>query len=95
MMQQGIHQRALPGAGPGVNHHSRPLIDGDQVLVFVEDVERDLFRRGPQRRTRQNLDIDDIASHDPLRLPGQAFIDVHAALIDQLLNASAAELRKT
>ncbi len=77
-----------------MNHHSRGLIHHDHILVFVEHVQWDLFRSRSHRRTRENFDVDDIAGHHPLRSPGQPFADVNTALIDQLLNASAAEIGK-
>ena len=54
-MQQRIDQRAaiafvVGGARAGVNHHSRGLVDHGEIVVFVDDVERNVFRDGAQRR---------------------------------------------
>ena len=94
MMEQRVHQGASSGAGPCVNHHSRRLIHHDHILVFVEHVEWNLFWSRSQRRARNDFDVDDIAGHDALRSPRQPFADAHAPLIDELLNASAAEIGK-
>ena len=56
-MKQSIDQRSpialvLSRPRPGVDHHSGRFIDNRQVVVLVNDVERDLLRNGPQLRAR-------------------------------------------
>ena len=38
------------GPRSGVNHHACRLVDNSQVVVLVNDVERNLFGDSPQRR---------------------------------------------
>jgi len=94
MMEQRVHEGALRGAGARVHDHSRGLIHHDHILILVEYVDRYLFRSRSQRRARQDLDIDEVAGHDTLRSPRQTFANADAALVDQLLNASAAQIGK-
>ncbi len=54
-MQQRVDQRpaiafVLGGACSGVHHHSRWLVDDSQVVIFIDDVERDVLCDGAQRR---------------------------------------------
>src|SRR5689334_20882231 len=36
--------------GAGVNHHPRGFVDDDKVVIFIDDVERNFFRNGAERR---------------------------------------------
>jgi 4-hydroxy-3-methylbut-2-en-1-yl diphosphate synthase IspG/GcpE len=44
MKQQGIDQRAIGRTGSRMNHHAHRLVDHDQLVVLVEDIERDILR---------------------------------------------------
>src|ERR1700676_108788 len=93
-MEQSVDERASRRAGPGVNDHSRRLIHRDDVFILVEHINRYLFRPSPQWWTRQNFNFYNVACHDALRPAGEAFAHTDTALVDQFLNASAAEFRK-
>ncbi len=64
-MQQSIDQRAaialvLRRSGTGVDHHSRGLVHHCQVIVFVNDIERNVFGDRAQRwrlRIAENRDL--------------------------------------
>ena len=56
-MQQCVDQRAVGIAGCRMNHHTGRLVDDDEVIVLVQDVERNLlglrgcrFGRGNENR---------------------------------------------
>ena len=49
-------------ASAGVYSHSGGFVDGDYVVVFVEDVEGDRFGFGANRRTRLDLDGHEFAA---------------------------------
>ena len=93
-MEQRVDQRASRRPGSGVNDHSRRLIHRDDVFVLVEHVNRYLFRRSSQWRAGQNFNFYNVACHDPMRPAGETLAHTDAALVDQFLNASAAEVRK-
>jgi hypothetical protein len=44
MMQQRIHQRAVPVAAARMDDQPGRLVDDQQRLVLEDDVERDVFR---------------------------------------------------
>ncbi len=78
----------------GVRHHARRLVDGEQVLVFVEHDERDVLgRHRPSRRrlaVRGNRDGDGVA----VGRAGRHATDRHAVdrdvtALDPRLNARA------
>ena len=51
VMQQGVDQRStialiVGGAGASVHHHACRLVDDRQIIILVQDVERNLFRNG-------------------------------------------------
>jgi hypothetical protein len=94
VMEQSVDERASRRPGSGVNDHSRRLIHGDDVFVLVEHVNWYLFGRSPQWRAGQNFNFYRVACHHQLRPACQAFADTNTALVDQFLNASAAEVRK-
>ena len=43
MPRHGINQCAMEVAGTGMNHHASGLVHNHQVVVLVDDVERDIF----------------------------------------------------
>jgi hypothetical protein len=52
-MQQGVHQRSAVARIVGrscarVHHHACRLVDDRQIVVLINDVERNLFRDGAQ-----------------------------------------------
>src|ERR1700726_4393936 len=93
-MEQRVDERASRRAGPCVHDHSRRLIHSDDIFILVEHVDRYLLGRCPQWRAGQNFNFYNVACHDPMRSAGETFTDTGTTLVDQFLNASAAELRK-
>ena len=56
MMQQSIHQGAtitgiVGGSGSGVYHHSCRLVNDGEIVVFINNVKRDIFRDSFERRS--------------------------------------------
>src|ERR1700692_3565915 len=93
-MEQSVDERAPCRPGPCVHDHSRRLIHSDDVFVLVEHVDRYLLGRSPQWWAGQNFNFYNVACHDSMRSAGETFTDTDATLVDQFLNARAAELRK-
>ena len=44
MMQQGVDQRSVAVAGGGMDHQPGRLVDHQQMLVFIDDRQRDFLR---------------------------------------------------
>jgi len=96
MVQQSIHQRAtiviaLGWARAGVDHHSRRLVDYGKIVVFVADVEWDIFGDRAQRRTLSVTEhADALTSAQFERSLGRCIIHQHFFCGDQFLHARAA-----
>ncbi len=89
VVQQRVDQRAvvahvLRRSRSGMHHHSGRLVDDRQVLVLMQDVERDVLREGVQRlRTGGAFDLDGLATRQlELRL-GRVAVDADLAGLDQ------------
>ena len=65
-MQQRVHQRAARMARSGVHHHPRGLVHDDEIVVHQQQLERQIFRRGHQRRPRQNFHLDGFPGRNPM-----------------------------
>ena len=67
-----------------MHHHAGGLVDDGEVLVFVDDIERDVLRRGSQR-SRMGLagDEDLFAAAELERGLGLRAVDEDVALIEQ------------
>ena len=53
-VQESVHERAAAAhiislSGPGVYHHAGCLVDHGEVVVFKNDVERNVFSGGLER----------------------------------------------
>ena len=54
MIQQRIHQRAAVIAGSRMHHHAARLIDNHDVIILIDDIQRNILRLHIQRlRLRQ------------------------------------------
>ena len=81
------------GARSGVHHHSRWLVDDSQVVILIDDVERDVLSDGAQRRrVRVAEDGDLFAAAEPKRRLGDATVDQGFLFRQQLLHAGAADI---
>ena len=81
------------GAGAGVDHHAGGLVDDGEVLVFVEDVEGDVFGDGVERRgLRGAFDLDGFAAVEFLLGLGGMAVDADLAGFDEELDAGAADV---
>lgn len=93
MVQQGVDKRAGFAAGARVNDETGGLVDGDQVVIFEEDIEGDLFGFGAQRAERSGFDVDPLAAPELVGGFAGAPVHEHAAGVDPLLKPGAAEFR--
>src|SRR5579862_4313007 len=83
--------RVLVLAGAGVHHHACWLVDAGEVGVFIDDVERDVFRLSLERRgVRFTGDDHVFAAAELERGLGVSAVDKDVALIEEELNARAA-----
>ena len=95
MRDQGVDQRAGLMAGGGMHHQSPRLVDNDDVVVLIDDVERDIFARGFSRDRLRHVDCDRIPGGDMISgVADRGASDHHLALEDQHFQPRARELLK-
>jgi hypothetical protein len=95
MMDERIDQRTGPVAGAGMNDEAGWLAKHDQVVVFVEHVERDVFALRLRIFRFGQVDLEDIAGMDLLlRFGHRLAVDRHRSLCDQALDPVAGEFTR-
>ena len=83
---------SVPVAWPGgrMHHQAGRLVDDDDVVVLVDDVERDALALGLGRLRRRHLDRDDLAGVDAIAgIADRAGADRDRAVQDQRLEPRA------
>ncbi len=96
VVQQGIDQRAAIAcvfcrAGARVHHHPCRLVDHGEVVVFVNDVQGNIFGDRVQRlRAGCSEDRDVLRPAQLQRRLGGLAIHLHAALLEHHLHARPA-----
>ena len=96
MRQQGIHQSSRLRAGCGMDHQPFGLVDDNQIVVFVDDVERDIFCLGLfERPCRGKIHDDFIAGPQAITCFTGFFVDGDRMGSDQPLNMGAGDVRQT
>jgi hypothetical protein len=99
-MQQSVNQSSavsviLGSSGAGVHHHSSRLIYDGKVIVLVNNVERNLFRHGPQWRTFNfTNNLNALPSAQMERSFGWLSIYKHFFLRNELLDPGTAGVGK-
>ena len=84
MRNQRIDQRSGPVAGRGMNDEIAGFVDDDDVLVLVNDVERDGLGRRLGRLGRRNVEPDGGAAIDAVvRIADRLPVDRNGAGLDQ------------
>ncbi len=94
MVQQGVDQGPVGGAGRGMDGHAGRLVDHDQLVVLVEDHERDVLGRGLGRLGRRNLQVIDAGRGLGGGACGRDAVARHAPGGDQALDSRAGEVRR-
>src|SRR5436190_1922667 len=94
MVQQRIHQRAGMNSRARMDHHSGWLVDCHQVVILIENPQRDILRRGMEWRLVRRFDVDGFSRANQVRRPGALSVRQYAAIANPLLDTGAAELRQ-
>ena len=77
--------------GPGVDDHAGGLVHDDEIIIYQQEFQGQIFRRSLQRRPWQDRHGNDFPGGDSMRGFGCASIDAHIPLTDQFLNPRAAQ----
>jgi len=90
--QECVDHGAGMVAGSRVDNHACGLVDGEDVVVFIQEVERDAFGLGLDRGARLDFDGDTFAAVEAVRGFGRFAVEQDVGFIDEFLNAGAAEV---
>ena len=95
VVENGVDQSALPMADRRMDHKSRRLVQTQQVIVLVEDIEGDIFRRDMGRDCGggRQAGLDFVAGPDRIGGAGHGAVDLHQARGQRFLPAGSAEVR--
>jgi hypothetical protein len=95
VMQQSVDQRSFVMPCPGVNHHSSGLIDYHDIVILIQDGERQFFGTGFERRKVRGLYSYGCTGSNEMRCANGLAVEEHAPVLDPGLNARAAEFWQT
>ena len=87
--RHGIRYGAALGAIGRVGDHVDRLVDCEQVIIFVHDIERDIFGLEIVGHWRREGDVDHVAAFHLVAVFRWLTIDEHVAAFDQLLDNRA------
>ncbi len=87
---------SVPGVPPGacVDHHARGFVDRDDVGVFIQHLDRNIFGRGLERREFAGIDLDALGALQSIRALLRRAIHQYAPLFDPILQSRTAVLRQ-
>ena len=76
-----------------MNHHARRLIDDRQTVIFIDNFQRDVFRKSLQRRQLHGAgDGDFFMATQPQRRLRRAAVHSDFVLLNKLLNPHPAHI---
>ncbi len=91
---EGVGDGAGGEAGSGMDGEAGRLIHGDEIVIFVEEIERNGFGRGDERSRGDELDLDGFARLEAMAWARGGAADPNVASSDFLLDARPAHLRQ-
>ena len=94
VVQEGIDQCSAGMPGCRVNHHTLGLVDYDDILVFIKNVERNIFRKHLCRLGFRQSDRKAFPRCQWIARLARLAVDQDAPLLNQLLSMCACQLRK-
>ncbi len=89
MPQQGVDQRAVRVAGGRVHDHALGLVDHQQVVVLVDDIQRDILRHGLDGLCVRDLQQDGVPCLQLEAFGHQFAVAQHMALCHKRLQRPA------
>ena len=92
--REGAGQRAAPMPAGRMHDHPRRLVDRDDVLIFIENVERDVLRMRPRRIHRRQNDANPVPGAQLVGDLSPLFVDLYAPGADHLAKLHATMLRQ-
>ncbi len=62
--QQGVHHRPMPLTGGGMYNHTGRFVNRGQTVIFIQDIERNIFRRSGGWLGKRGRDFYDFTAAD-------------------------------
>ena|SRR5437899_2226759 len=87
VIQERVHQRVVAMTSPRVNDKSRRLINDDQVVIFEENLKRDLLWQDLDLFQRWLGELDLVAISNNLAWPAGRVVETNKPVADQLLKS--------
>ncbi len=84
--EQGMHQRAGASSGARMDDHSRSFIQDDEVLVLMQDVERDRLWCEQEWPSRRDVELDVLAGSHPMARLLRVAADQDVPALDEPLD---------
>ena len=92
VMHQAVHQRPRPPAAGGMDHQVRLLVQRQEMLVLVNDVQRDRLGDELTDRLRRRHHVHQVAGLEVFARLGGLAVDGDEVELDQALHAVAREV---
>jgi hypothetical protein len=75
-----------------MHDHARGFVDDCEIVVLVQELERNVLRGGGADIGLRDLELDDIARNDTVGGVGGAAVDAHEVALDQARGGGAAQV---
>ena len=95
MMEQGVDEGVVLGAGRGMHHHAGRLVEHEQGVVLEQDGERQVARREGRGLRGWPFDMDGLAGARVMRRLDDLVVDADGAGADEALQRVAGNARVT
>ena len=94
MRKQSVNQRPALAAGAGMNRNSRWFVYHDEIVVFKQDEERDLFRDEIDRRHRRLEQYNAVARSNHVARTRSSSVYRYVTLANKRLNSRPGKFRR-
>ena len=92
VVQQRVDQRAVRVAGGRMHHHALGFVDDDQIVILVDDIQRDVLGLGLDGLRFRQVDTVGSAGDNFVFFVDTAAAAGHSALLHQVLQGAAGKL---
>src|SRR5262249_55947018 len=93
-MAQRVHECATPVAAGGMDYHVERLVNDGQMLILIEDLQRNLLRDRRFMRRFGKLEKNLVVVAHLVAGLGDAAVDSDRAGVDALANERPAKVRE-
>ncbi|CDC60272.1 unknown [Clostridium sp. CAG:448] len=91
MPEQCVDQRPVRISGRGMHHHPRRLIDDNDVIILINDIQRNFLRLCVCRNRLGFIDLDHIPGAQPVIFRRTRTVDRNLPVFNQLCRRGAGQ----